>query len=147
MRTAYRVLAWTIAAGVALQAASVAWGFFTVILYVEDGGVFTSGYDYESNVGIMIHRFVGTGLIPLAALALLIVSFFARIPSGTRRAGVLFGLVLLQIALVFLAFVVAWAGALHGVNALAILLTAGWSARRARSDGVEDQRALEPAAA
>ncbi len=147
MRTAYRALAWTIAGGVAAQAGSVAWGFFTVLLYVEDGGVFTSGYDYESNVGIMIHRYVGLGLIPLAALALLIVSIFAKVPNGGRRAGALFGLIVLQIALVFLAFTVAWGGALHGVNALAILLVAIWTARKARPVIAEDKRALDVAAA
>jgi hypothetical protein len=67
--------------------------------------------------------------------------------SGACRGGALFGLVSLQIALVFLAFSVAWGGALHGMNALAILLTALWTARRARSEIVEDDRAPDLAAA
>lgn len=129
MRTTYRVLAHLVALGVAIQAASVALGFFTVIHIVEDGGVISAGYDYTSNVGIMIHRFGGLGLVPLAAIALLVVAFRTRAPGAVARAGTVLGLVVLQIALVFLAFMVAWGGALHGANALAVLLSALWAGR------------------
>ena len=129
MRTTYRVLAHLVALGVAIQAASVALGFFFIIHEVEDGGVVSAGYDYESNLGIMVHRFGGLGLVPLAAIALFGVAFRTRTPGAVARAGTVFGLVLLQIALVFLAFTVAWGGALHGVNALAVLLSAIWAGR------------------
>lgn len=62
MRTTYRLLAHLVALGVAIQAASVALGFVTVIHIVEDGGVVSAGYDDTSNVGIMIHRAGGLGL-------------------------------------------------------------------------------------
>lgn len=130
MRSTYRLLAYLIAAGVAVQAASVALGFFTIIHQVEDGGVFATGYDYESNLGIMIHRYVGLGLIPLSALVLLVMSFFMRVPGALRWAVAVFGLVVLQIALVFVAFSAAWGGALHGLNALAVFLAAIWAGRR-----------------
>ncbi|MGH8774902.1 MAG: hypothetical protein ACRDWI_06935 [Jiangellaceae bacterium] len=80
MRSTYRVLAYLVAAGVALQASSVALGFFTIIHEVDDGGVFSAGYDYEGNLGLMVHRVGGLGLIPLCALALLIVSLFTKAP-------------------------------------------------------------------
>jgi hypothetical protein len=130
VRSTYRLLAYLIAAGVAVQAASVALGFFTIIHQVEDGGVFATGYDYESNLGIMIHRYVGLGLIPLSALVLLVMSFFMRVPGALRWAAAVFGLVVLQIALVFVAFSAAWGGALHGLNALAVFLAAIWAGRR-----------------
>jgi hypothetical protein len=40
MRSTYRVLAYLIAAGVALQASSVALAFFTILHEVDDGGQF-----------------------------------------------------------------------------------------------------------
>lgn len=147
MRSTYRVLAYIIAAGVALQAASVALGFFTIMHEVDDGGVLTSSYDYGGNAGIMIHRVVGTGIIPLAAIALLVVSFFTRAPGATRWASTVFGLVALQIGLVFAAFAAAPAGALHGLNALALLLTALWAARRITHASEHDEQALDTAAA
>jgi hypothetical protein len=68
-----------------MQAASVALGFFAIIHEVEDGGVISAGYDYDSNLGIILHRLGGLGIIPLAAIALLVVSFFTRAPGP--RAG------------------------------------------------------------
>lgn len=130
MRTTYRVLAYTVATVVAVQAASVALAFFTIIHEVDDGGVFTSDYDLEGNLGLMVHRVGGMGIIPLAALALLVVSFFTRAPGAVRWASAVLGLVVLQIALVFGAFAAAWVGGLHGANAIALFLTALWAGRR-----------------
>ncbi|HSK54496.1 MAG TPA: hypothetical protein VK908_04530 [Jiangellales bacterium] len=144
MRSTYRVLAYVIAAGVALQAASVALGFFGILHEIEDGGAVTASYDWESNLGVMIHRVNGF-LIPLYALALLVVSFFTRVPGAVRWAASVFGLVLLQIGLLFPAFAVSanW-GALHGLNALLVLgvaLRAGWRVTRVR----DDEQVREPA--
>jgi hypothetical protein len=141
MRSTCRALAYLIAAGVAVQAASVALGFFTIINEVEDGAIFATGYDYESNLGLMIHRYVGTGLIPLSAIILLVLSFFTRTPGAGRWAATVFGLVVLQIAFVFIAFSAPWGGALHGLNALAVFLAALWAGRRITR--VSDQRAVE----
>jgi hypothetical protein len=138
MRSTYRTLAYLIAAGVALQAASVALGFFTIIHEVEDGGVITAGYDYDSNLGIILHRIGGLGVIPLSAIALLVVSFFTKVPGAVRRAAAVFGLVLLQIALVFLAFMTASGGALHGLNALAVFGAAIWAGWRVSHPTVVD---------
>lgn len=146
MRSSYRTLAYLIAFGVALQAASVALGFFTILHEVEDGGVFATGYDYESNLGIMIHRYVGLGLIPLSALVLLVLSFFTSARGAVRWAAAVFGLVVLQIALVFVAFSVAWGGALHGFNALAVFLVALWAGRRIIR-GSDQREAEAPAVA
>ena len=129
MRSTYRVLAYLIATLVAVQAAAMALGFFTIIHEVEDGGSFTAGYNFEGNLGLMMHRFVGMGLIPLLAIALLIVALVSGVPGAAGRAGAVFGLIVLQIALVFLAFFVTWGGALHGINALAVFVSAVWAAR------------------
>lgn len=147
MRTTYRVLAYIIAAAVALQAAAVALAFFTIINEVEGGGMITAGYDYDSNLGILVHRFGGLGLIPLSAIALLVVSFFTRAPGAVRWAAGVFGLVVLQIGFVFAAFEATWAGALHGANAIALLLTALWAGRRVTRAAQPREQELESAAA
>jgi hypothetical protein len=146
MRSMYRALAYLIAGVVALQAASVALGFFTIIHEVDGGGVLTADYDYDSNLGIVLHRIGGLGIIPLASITLLVVSFFTRVPGAVRWALAVFGLVVLQIALVFGAFMAAPVGALHGLNALAVFAAAVWAARRiGRMADVEDET-LETAA-
>jgi len=148
MRTTYRVLAYVIAAGVALQAASVAMAFFNILVEVDDGGIITADYDYEGNLGIMVHRVGGLGVIPLAAIALLIVSFFTNAAGAVRWAGALFGLVVLQIAFVFAAFGGAPSvGALHGLNALALFLAALWAGRRITRVPELDEQELDAAAA
>jgi hypothetical protein len=143
MRSTYKVLAYLIVAGVALQAASVALGFFGILHEIEDGGAVTASYDWESNLGVMIHRVNGF-LIPLYALVLLVVSFFTRVPGAVSWAAAVFGLVLLQIGLLFPAFAVSenW-GALHGLNALLVLGAAVQAGRRVSR--VRDEQVLEPA--
>jgi hypothetical protein len=143
MRSTYKVLAYLVVAGVALQAASVALGFFGILHEIEDGGAVTASYDWESNLGVMIHRVNGF-LIPLYALALLVVSFFTRSPGAVRWAATVLGLVLLQIGLLFPAFAVSenW-GALHGLNALLVLGAAVQAGRRVTR--VHDEQVLEPA--
>ncbi|QTE30675.1 hypothetical protein [Pengzhenrongella sicca] len=122
MKSAYRVLALLIALGVAVQAASIAYGWFQVISDVDAGAVYTS--DTELNAGHALHGTVGVMVIPLLAVALLIVAFFARLRGGVRSAVIIFVLVVVQIALAFAAFGAPIVGALHGLNALAILGTA-----------------------
>lgn len=141
MRTTYRVLAYTVAALVAVQAGAVALGFFTIIHEVEGGGAFTAGYDVEGNLGMMIHRYVGMGLMPLLAIALLIVGLVSGMPGAGSRAGAVLGLVVLQIALVFLAFTVSWGGALHGLNALAVFVAAVRAGRLPANISLADDRA------
>jgi heme A synthase len=144
MRSTYRVLAFLVAACVAVQAAAIAMGFFGIIHEMEDGGAITSSYDWEGNLGVMIHRYNGS-LIALLVIALLVVSFFTRAPGAVRWAAALFGLVLLQFALLFPAFAVGptWGG-LHGLNALLILGTALQAGRRITREQ-SDERVLDTA--
>lgn len=130
MKSTYRVLALLIALGVVVQAMSVALGWFMVLKDVDDGGVFTKDTDF--NVGQATHSIVGMMVIPLLAIVLLIVSFFAGIAGGVKWAAIVFGLVALQIALAFAAWGgVPAIGALHGLNAMALLAVAGIAGRRA----------------
>jgi hypothetical protein len=129
MRSVYRVLALLIALGVVVQAMSVALGWFMVLKDVDEGAVFDKNTDF--NFGQVTHGMVGMMVIPLLAIVLLIVSFFARIAGGVKWAAIVFGLVALQIALAFGGFGVPAIGALHGLNALALLAVAGIAGRRA----------------
>jgi hypothetical protein len=148
MRTTYRVLAWTVAAGVVWQAAGVGWAFFSVLLEVEDGAVVTTGYDWGGNAGIMMHRIGGMGLIPLACLALLVVSFFTQVAGAVRWALIVLGLFVVQFGLVVAAFETAAAGALHGANALVLFAAAVWAGHRVRRvDPQPSDRALDRTAA
>ena len=129
MRAAYRVLAGLVAVGVLVQAMAIALAWFTVLKDVDGGLVFDKNSD--PNVGHMIHTIVGSGVIPLLAILLLIVSFFAKVEGGVRWALYVFGLVALQFGLAALSFGVAAVGALHGLNAFALLAVAAMASRRA----------------
>jgi hypothetical protein len=130
MRSVYRALAGLIAIGVVVQAMSVALGWFTAIKDMDDGQVIDKNTDF--NLGQSLHGMIGMMVIPALALLLLIVSFFARVEGGIKWALFVVGLVVLQIALAFIAFFGAPAvGALHGLNAFALLGVASIAARKA----------------
>ncbi len=150
MRKTYRFLAYAIVGGVFVQAGAIAWGFFGLTDWItNDNGVLnkqvlecTSGCDslFTAEIAFMIHMFlVGLLLIPLLALSLLVVSFFAHLPGGVARAGIILGLVVLQvIVLPMLSRAVDPSiGALHGINALLILGAALEAGRRASATGAE----------
>jgi hypothetical protein len=134
MRSVYRALAGLIAIGVVVQAMAIALAWFTVLKEVDGGLVFDKNSD--ANAGRWIHTIVGSGIIPLLAIALLIVSFFAKVDGGIRWALYVFGLVALQFALAAVSFGVSAVGALHGLNAFALLAVAGMAARRAAAQPV-----------
>ena len=132
MKQTYRVLAGLIALGVLVQAAAVAFGWFSALSEIDNGAVIAGDYDY--NTGQIIHSIGGLMVIPLLAVILLIVSFFTRtvVPGAVKWAGIVFGVTLLQVALAFAAFSAPILGALHGINALVLLGTAGRAAAMTR---------------
>ena len=121
MKQTYRVLAGLIALGVLVQAASVAFGWFDALSAIDAGTVIDG--NYEGNIGHVLHGMVGMLAIPLLGLILLILSFFATksVPQGRKWAGIVFGVIVLQVALAFAAFSAPIIGALHGINALVLL--------------------------
>jgi hypothetical protein len=128
MKATYRVLAHLIALMVVIQAAGIALGVFGLIHDVDDGKIVDK--DYEGNIGFTIHFFGGQLIIPVLAIALLIVSFFAKVPGGVKWALIVFGVVVLQIALAFVSFGVWAVGGLHAINAFVLLGVAEITARR-----------------
>lgn len=124
----YRVLAYLVAAAVVFQAATIAYALFALGSWVEKGGVLdkaamegSGGVGGEG--GLMAH---GNGALATAALglALLVCSFFVKVPGAKKWAAIVFGLIVLQWVLGFVSFAVPGLGVLHGINALAVMGTA-----------------------
>ncbi|WP_209308960.1 hypothetical protein [Blastococcus sp. CT_GayMR16] len=134
MKQTYRVVSGLIALGVVVQAAAIAFGWFDAIHELDNGLIIDENYD--GNAGHMLHGVNGMYVMPLLGLILLIVSFFAAktVPGARKWAGIVFGLIVLQVVLAFVAFSAPVVGALHGLNALAILGTAVRASMLTRED-------------
>lgn len=140
MRTLYTGLAWTVAGAVVVQAAAIAFAFGGMLNLVSEGGVvdkalleaFQAGGVGE--LGFLIHGLVGGVVIPLLALALLVVSFLVRARGARLWAAIVFGLVALQVTLGFSITDMPYLGLIHGANALAVVATASFAALRMRSE-------------
>ncbi|HET8560319.1 MAG TPA: hypothetical protein VFL69_07355 [Marmoricola sp.] len=148
MRAAYKFLAYAIPVLVAVQAAAIAFAFFGLGAWIEDGHQLTkSSMDaqpkFVGDLGFAVHSIDGQLLIPVVALALLIVSFFAKVPGASKWAAFVLLDVVLQIALAFIAFAAPVVGMLHGLNAL-FLAWLGWNA--AHRLATAGERASQPAA-
>jgi heme A synthase len=135
MRTAYRGLAFAIAALVAIQAAAIGYAVFAQQNWIDNGGTLDKAA-LESSVpgtgALVFHAFNG-GVVLLLALALLIISFFAKVPKGVRWAVIVLVCTLVQIALGTLSHLLAATGAVHGAVAFALFGVAVRAAMRART--------------
>jgi uncharacterized sodium:solute symporter family permease YidK len=150
MRNVYRVLAYLLAVEVVVQAMAIAYAIAGLGHWVEeDGGVLnkqvidSDSPDFQGVGGFATHGINGTTIIPLIIILLLIVSFFAKIPGGVRKAAILFGLVVLQVFLGIFSHSIPFVIVLHVLNAFAIL---GMSLYAARSATVV-QETTQPAVA
>ncbi|HJV98143.1 MAG TPA: hypothetical protein VJ617_03500 [Arthrobacter sp.] len=139
MRRIYSALAWIVAGGVAVQAASIAFALGGIGRYVQDGGVIDKAVvesrqatTFTGELGFPIHGIVGGMVIPLAALALLVIAFFVNAGGARKWAGIVLALVALQITLGYSIVDMPYLGLVHGANALAVLLTAVYAALRIR---------------
>ena len=138
MRNVYRVLAYLLSIEVLVQGMAIAYAIAGLGKWVEDdGGVLnkqvmdSDNPDFPGVGGFAIHGINGTMIIPIVVLLLLIVSFFAKIPGGVKRAAILFGLVALQIFLGIFSHSIPFVIVLHVLNAFAILGMSLAAARRA----------------
>jgi hypothetical protein len=155
MRTAYKVLAYLVAAEVAVQAMVVVWAIAGLGKWVDGGGVFdksvieSGAMPFPEVLGILVHGINGTFVVPGIALLLLIVSFFTKVRGAIKWAVIVFVLVVAQGQIGFLGHEFPLAGALHGLNALALFGVAIYTGRRLRAAtpvGVEqpEARAVTP---
>ena len=142
MRTAYKVLAYLVAAEVAVQAMVMVWAVAGLGKWVEGGGVFdkaviegdeTGAMPFPEVFGILVHGINGTFVVPGIALLLLIVSFFTKVRGAIKWGLIVFALVVVQGQIGFLGHEFPLAGALHGLNALALFAVALYAGRRLRA--------------
>lgn len=140
MRKAYRIVADLIAIGVAVQSMMMVWAISGLLHWVNDGGTLDSktldGWDenppdFQGAVGFAIHGMLGTTLLPLLALALLVLAFFAKVDNGVRWAAIVFVSVLVQVAVGMAGEDAPWVGLVHGLNAFALFSVAIVAARAA----------------
>ncbi len=143
MRATYRFLALLVPILVGFQALVIGLEIFGLGSWVEDGNDFTKPVlegDSGSVTGAIGGGLHGIGAIVLlvVGLVLLIVSFFAKIQGGVKWASLVFLDIVVQWALAFLAFGVAYQfGALHPLNAF-ILAGLGFKAfSNAKTPAVE----------
>lgn len=152
MRTAYRVLAFIIAAEVAIQSAAIAYALFGLGLWVDGGGVLDKAamenpsVTFAGDGGFALHGINGEMVIPVLVIVFLVLSFFAKVSRGVMWAGITFGLVVLQVLLGLFGHAVPFLGALHGINALLIFGVAVMAAMAARGT-TAGQRQVEPSTA
>jgi len=144
MRSAYRVLAFLVAAGVMVQAAAIAYGMFGLIKWVENGGTLDQSTELNSSLGgyagFNLHGTAGIMVIPVIALLFLISSFFAKVPGGIKWALIVFGVTVLQVALGLFSHSIAGIGWLHGANALILFGLAVSAGMRVRRTVAVDER-------
>ena len=137
MRSAYKYLAYAIDVLILVQAAVMAWAVFGLSSWIEDGNSLTKAkmdgdtFAFTEERGFMIHGINGEMLIPLIALILLIVSFFANVPEGPRYAGMLFVGIVLQVVLGLVSHAVPALGFIHGFWALLLFYLAYRAAKQA----------------
>lgn len=142
MRRAYHVLAYLIAVEVVVQAMMIATGVAGLGHWIDDGAtvnkhILDNNPSFTGSWGFAVHAINGEMLIPLLAIILLIVSFFAKVAGGTRWALYVLGLIVVQVVLGVSQGDVPYLGLLHGLNAFAILAVAVVTARRAKMQAAD----------
>jgi hypothetical protein len=151
MKQVYRVLAFLIAAGVAIQAASIAYGMFGLIKWIEKGGTLDQSTELTPALGgytgFSWHATGGIFVISVISLLFLISSFFAKVPGGIRWALIVFGVTVLQVALGLFSHSVAGLGWLHGINAFVLFGTAMMAGMRVSRAVASNVETAEPVAA
>ena len=155
MRKTYRILADTIAVLVVVQAAMMVWAIAGLFTWIDEGATLDKsvieGWEnepptFDGSIGHFIHLMSGTFLIPLIALLLLIVSFFAKVPRGVALAALIVVLVVIQYLAGFFAEPgMPYLGIIHGANAFILFVAALMAAKAAKEKAVAP-RETQPAA-
>lgn len=93
----------------------------------QDSGVLP----FPEVVGALVHGINGGVVIPVVALILMALSFGAGVPGARKWAGIVLGLVAVQVLLGYSQGGLPALGLLHGTNALLLFGAAVHTARRA----------------
>lgn len=144
MRKAYQILAYVLAGLVVIQTMSIAYAMAGVFHWVDkDGGVLDSAVynswdeerpTFQGSGGYGLHAISGQMLIPVIAIAFLVVSLFAakQVQGAAKRAAILLGMVILQVVLGLTSHDTVALAPLHALNGLGILGMALASGQKAR---------------
>lgn len=146
MKTTYRVIAWTIAVLVVVQAAAMVFAISGLFSFIDAGGVVDANLSTDAipeGAGIGIHSVVGGMVLPALALILLLLSFFTRDRRRIWTAAALLALIVLETFLGYSGWSSPIAGALHGANAL-LLFGVALAAALGRGPG-QDRVGQRPA--
>ncbi|MGO4690934.1 hypothetical protein [Glaciibacter sp. 2TAF33] len=136
MRRVYQVICHIIAACVVIQAAAIAWATFTIAQSVNQG----SGVPEDADiVGFVVHSIVGQLVVPLLAIALLVIALIGR--AGIKWSAWLLLAVFVQLVLGYASFELPGLGLLHGINAFVVL---GLAETAARLIGTRAARDVSP---
>jgi hypothetical protein len=150
MKSAYRVLAYLVALEVLIQAGAIAFALFGLGAWIQAGGVLDkAGMESETTeftgvFGFMIHGLNGQMIVPLIAILLLVVSFFAKVPGGVKWAGIVLATVAVQVGLGILGRGLPTLGWLHGILAFFLFAAAVIAARRAEAKTGLGDRSTAP---
>jgi len=118
---------------VAVQAAAIGYAVFAQLSWIENGGTIDkASIESAPGTGAYIFHALDGGVVLLLALALLVISFFAKIPQGVRWAVIVLVCTIVQIALGTLSHMLSAIGAVHGAVALVLFGVAVMAAMRAR---------------
>jgi hypothetical protein len=137
MRATYRVLGYLIALEVVIQAAAIVYATFGERKFVEGGGTVDKALwdsdeiPFDEFVGFIVHGINGINVIPLLAILMLIVSFFAKVEKGVVMALLVVVVVAIQVLLGVYAHEMPLLGLLHGINAFILAGVASAAAARA----------------
>jgi hypothetical protein len=138
VRSVYKVLGYVVAAEVVIQAMAMVYAVAGQGKWVMEGGVLDKAvvesreFVFPEVLGLAIHGINGGLVVPLLALLLLVVSFFAKVPGGVKWAGLVLLLVVVQASLGMASHAVPFLGALHGLNALLLFSAALYTGLRVR---------------
>lgn len=145
MRKTYRILAWLISTLVAVQAAAIAFAMAGVIKFVDDGGaidkalVESEEMAFGEESGFIIHGINGGMVIPLVALILMGVAFGAKFHGARKWAGIVLGLVVVQVTLGYGLYGTTGLGFLHGANALLVFGSSAYAGKLAGAPVTQEQ--------
>lgn len=147
MRKTYRILADIIAIEVVIQAMLIVWGVAGLFYWIDEGGSLDKSVidswdkdppTFDGAIGHFIHVMNGQFLIPLFALSLLVISFFAQVPRGTTLAVVIVVAVAVQVTAGITASSVPYIGLIHGLVAFIIFGTSLAAAKAAKEAGTTE---------
>jgi hypothetical protein len=118
--------------------------------WIDDGGTLNKAVMTDANasftgvVGFAIHGINGEMVIPVLALVLLVVSFFAKVSGGPRWAATILAPVVIQVLLGVFGHAAPLLGPLHAINALILLSVAFMAGRRLSSVENSGASAAQP---